>query len=300
MATFRTEIFQPEWKDGENSSTTRTIGLELELVVSNKRCALHRETLAKKIGGFTNMSMDEYMEKIQVKNLFPGIGFDGNDLEFVTNPDSITLYREGGSERFKKAMAYLKRNTVGGKRAINSGTHINVGKLENENVEYTLDNAFWICMNFATQLQKIAGRISRWAMFPTYTGQRQYFKSSQFEGASKVQSTKIAMQKAPFGHNKQNMLVNKQYVYEFRLFKASNKIEEVIAWVELCHNIINLASGEKEMDRIYFSDLIIGKYIEEYVAKLKGKRKLTADELDASINNTLSFECYRSDETIIL
>lgn len=299
MASFSKDVFNPQWAEGEDHNKVRTVGLELELLVSNKRCPFNRETIQKNTTD--GRSLNRYFKAQKLDHLFPGIGYDGTDLEFTTHPDSISFYQNGGSPRFKTAIRYLKRYTSGGRKADNSGTHVNISKLPNENTEYTLDNAYWICMNFGLQLQKIAGRVTHWAEFSPYYGQTRYTRTSPVEHTSKMTSRKPqSMLRAKQGVNKSTMLVDKSNVYEFRIFKASNNIDELLAWVELCYNIINLGSGEKPIEQITFQDIIQGSYIRQYAINLKGVRKLTDEDMEATIQNTLSFQSYCTGGTIIL
>lgn len=306
MATFNRERFKPVYADNDDKKITRTIGLELEVKFTDKKCLLYRKNLTEYIrmenGVFK--TTDDALKEEKINEIFVGLGFDGTDLELVTQPESITLYRQGGSDNLKKGFEYLKKHAVGGKKAPNSGTHINVGHLSNENTTYVMDNAYWIMMNFAPQLQKIAGRISRWCYFQPYRGQRVRVISIGGDdniGETIIRSTKPdGMDHAASNGAKGTMLVHKPSVYEFRIFKSSVDLEEVLAWSELCYNIINIASGEIPIDLVRFRNLLKGNYIENYVASLKGERALTTVETLSTIENTLSFESRTSNNTIIL
>lgn len=318
MATFSQDCFDIKYKDTDSTTKTRTVGLELEVVVTDMLCPLHRDNRDGLADEWIDdddyyddderdsdvaAAMKDWLDEQEIP--FAGVGFDGNDIELVTHPDSMSYYLEGGSERFKKCMSFLKKNCVGGDKAVNSGTHVNVGKLENDDQDYIMDNAYWICMNFATQLQKIAGRVTHWAAFEKYNDETK-MTTIPLDETFKVHATAVNMQKpdkmgtAKKYMNKSAFLVNKTHTYEFRLFKSTVDKTEALAWVELCHNIIQLASGQKQTKDITFIDLIKGEYIYNYVKKLKGFRKITEEEIKATIENTLMFKCYSSGGTIIL
>lgn len=304
MATFSHDIFKKEYHKDDDQTKTRTVGIEFEVVITDDKDPLYRENIENNLFRHnTYRSLMDVLEETKIKEFFPGAGFDGSDIELVTHPDSITLYREGGSKRFKKAMEYLSEHAVGGEQAINSGTHINVGKLDSDDADYIMDNAYWICMNFAIQLQKIAGRVTHWAKFTPYTGEKKYQVSinQDIPNTSMVLAGKPEMMRNHASRdNKGLCLVDKPNTYEFRIFKSTTNINEASAWTELCYNIIELASGAKAIEDIRFVDLIIGPHIRDYVYGLEGRRKLDAVELAASIKNTLSFRTYATEENVIL
>lgn len=313
MATFQTELFKPQYAETDDQKRVRTVGLELETKISNPKsnfyCANRRKLLDAYVQqhGFSfNRDKELQIYEKGEKTGFAAMGYDGSELEFVTHPDSITLFRQGGSDRFKKCMKFLKENTEVGEKTIESGTHVNIGKLDGDEKENLLDNAYWICLNFATQLQKIAGRITHWAKFNPYKQGYQKVKSIYIESDDRIGRTLTRMSKpdepgeANKGRSKGDIVVLKPHGYEFRIFKATNDINEALAWVELCHNIIMLASGQRRLNDIVFDDLINGYYISKYVDKLTKFRKLTEIERGASIENTMQFEFYTTSETILL
>lgn len=321
MASFDSEVFDLQYKDEDNVQKVRTVGLELEVVVTNINSPMHRSNVIDRESNYDDDDYDEdndyyddgyTTDKLQdafdeSNTQFAAVGVDGSDIELVTHPDSMTFYKEGGSKRFKECMKYLKQNCAGGEEAPNSGTHVNIGKLENDDENYIMDNAYWICMNFAIQLQKIAGRVTHWARFENYQNgtKTAYIPAIQIPNTNKTASV-INMQKADTigtsdkRTNKSKILVNKSHTYEFRLFKATTDINETLAWIELCHNIIEIAAGKIPTKEVKFIDLIKGEYIYKYIKKLKGARRITDIEMKASVQNTLQFQCYDSNGTIIL
>lgn len=313
MATFNRNKFTLEYAETDDKKRTRTAGLELETTITNQKSNFFRANRQNILDayirehGFSN-ARDKELEIYEAGKPtgFAAMGYDGSELEFVTHPDSITLFKQGGSERFKKCMKFLKKNTEPGKGTIASGTHVNIGKLSGDEEEFLMDNAYWICLNFATQLQKIAGRITHWAKFNPYKQGYQKVKSIYINDDSPEGKTLTRMSKpdepgeANKAGSKSDVLVLKPHGYEFRLFKATNDINEAIAWVELCHNIIMLASGQRRLEDIVFDDLIRGEYISKYVEKLTKFRKLTEIERGASVENTMQFEFYTTGGTILL
>lgn len=319
MATFNNDIFVKKFDPKDNEQRVRTVGVEIETIITNKDCPVHRDALYKEERKALSIPEDEYRpydynrarQKIieKYKYTFAQFGGDGDDLEFVSHPDSITLYKKGGSERFNKFMQFLKEN-ADSSEASNSGVHINIGKLKGDESEYIMDNAYWIILNFGMQLQKIAGRVTSWAKIRPYekipsTCTLIEEKIQDYEDDDENYNTedlslylitqkKEAQQHYITNQIKGSALVNKNFVYEFRMFKSSTDKDEVMAWIELCHNIIELSSGAKPLEKIKFTDLLQGEYIQKYAYALEGERKLSKVELARTVENTLEFQFLRS------
>lgn len=324
MATFRNSVFKKEFDPKDDEKKVRTVGVEIETIIANEKCPLHninRYNEEKSMEGITKnkygyFDMDKARKKLieHYKYGFASYGQDGNDIEIVSHPDSITLYKKGGSERFNKLMEFLKENADSTK-ADNSGVHVNVGKLAGDEQEYIMDNAYWIIMNFGMQIQKIAGRITHWAEISPYKElpstctivEERYGESEcdeDYDGDDislyLITQKKGAQQHYIANQIKGSALVNKEFVYEFRMFKSSTDKDEVMAWVELCHNIIELASGAKPLEKIKFADLIQGEYIQKYAYALEGERKLSKVELARTVENTLEFQFLKSQGNWVL
>lgn len=317
MATFDGTVFKKEYKEEDDKNKTRTAGLELEVKITNPESELYQTEREDYIYSFEDYDIDSDNDYIQAlkylleenKLPFAGAGPDGDDIELVTHPDSITLFKEGGSKRFKEAMRYLKKNAVGGKQAERSGTHVNIGILETDEVEVIMDNAYWICMNFAIPLQKIAGRISHWAQFNQYPNTAKHSRTEIKNTIDKneyhdlyvqTEQKSLSISRAANTNIKHQCLVRKYKTYEFRIFKSTVDKNEAIAWVELCHNIIQIASGLKPINEVTLEDLLEGAYINKYAHNLKGNRKLTELELKQPIKNIVQLQSYSSNNTIIL
>lgn len=304
MATFSNDIFTIEYDKDDKKEKTRTVGLELEVKVTDRLSPFHKDNRYErdKDGWLNSIPAEKVLKQSkELEGIIAGAGQDGTDLEFVTHPDSITLYNKGGSERLKKAMKFLKKHTKGGKDAPNSGTHVNIGFYEGEDTEHTMDNAYWLVMNYATQLQKLAGRVTHWARFINYSNINTFHMDSDIDMLNIVHTKKPdAQRSAPKNHIKEQCLVLKKHTFEFRIFKSTTELQEVLAWVQLCYNLIELASGGKELKDITFKDLVKGKYISKYTASLKGNRSISAEEMQATLQNTLSFRLYDTNGTIIL
>lgn len=323
MATFECEYFTKEYAKEDDTTKTRAIGLELEVEITNEDSKLHKYRRHAFLNDYWDDDeydddrddadrQEAYDEILKEERLpFAGAGDDGEDIELVTHPDSITLYKQGGSKRFKEAMRFLKANAAGGKKTPNSGTHVNVERLKNDDTEYIMDNAYWICMNFAIPLQKIAGRITHWARFNQYSNtgknscveiENTFQKGIAYPSRVSVltEQKSPTIQRASYNNCKGQCLVKKSYTYEFRIFKATTDKNEVLAWVELCHNIIQLASGLKPVDEISMADLIQGEYISKYVKNLKGTRRLTPLEKAQKIKDIIQLQSYDTGGNILL
>ena len=82
------------------------------------------------------------------------------------------------------------------------------------------------------------------------------------------------------GAGKHIMVNNRGNRYEFRAPKASHDLDEILAWVELCNNIVNLCANGYIKD-MPFSEVLRGKYIRAYaykIAKENSQRALSSEE----------------------
>lgn len=322
MASFSSSLFHTQYKDGDDKTKTRTVGVELETVITNPDSPLSVDKCKEYMANISNRpietigryearnqaTLENQLEKTEVSDVFAGVGADGSDIELVTHPDSINLYLDGGSDRLKRAMNYLKENATADKdKARNSGTHVHVGFLDTDQRDYIIDNTYWICMHFAQQLQKIAGRVTHWAQFMPYSSTiTQQIELSDYDEQTKQGNLDIRRQAKPefqehipSGYNKEIFLVEKSRTIEFRIFKATVDLEEVLAWAQLCHNIIELANGGKKLDYIEFEDLIQGQYIYDYVSKLTGPRELTALQRKEKIGSVIQLQYATTRENYI-
>lgn len=222
---------------------------------------------------YCGISRAEYMEN-ELNELgieFGGIGYDGGGKEIVTMPDSFNIYEQGGSERLKKILEMLEQATKADKA---SGTHIHISKLDSD-VKTTWQNLYWFCMCFGPQLQKIFGRITHWARTPL---PKDYFSSNN--GMEKVFEAPKKQPEKNSVYSKGSIIVDKGNRYEFRGPKATHDLDEVLAWVELCHNIVDVCARGYIQD-VPFSDVLRGKYIRAYVNKIgknNSERKITPAE----------------------
>ena len=188
-----------------------------------------------------------------------GVGYDGGGKEFVTYPDSFTMFEEGGSERLKKVLEMLQKATKADKQ---SGTHINVSKLDSD-VSTTYNNLYWFCMCFGPQLQKIFGRITHWARTPLPPD---YFTKNNDCNVKMFKAPK-KQPVIPSVYNKGFIIIDKGNRYEFRGPKATHELDEVLAWTELCNNIVEVCAKGYIQD-VPFSDVLRGEHIRKYVNKI--------------------------------
>ena len=206
--------------------------------------------------------------------VYGGVGCDGGGREIVSCPDSFTLFEQGGSERLKNLIDFLKESTTAD---VASGTHFHISKLETD-VKKTWNNIYWFCMVFGPQLQKIFGRISGWAHIPlpeNYFTERHDCDEKIFEAPHK-QPIKT---QSP-GYNKLSFVVERENRYEFRAAKASHDLDEILAWAEIYHSIVEICANGYIQD-VPFGDILRGKYARAYINKLNKEskeRKITPAE----------------------
>lgn len=296
MASFDKSTFKEKYKKGDDKVKTRLVGLELEVIIDKDKLPITGASYIDKVG--------QLLKKDKMDKIFPGVGCDGDDIEVVTHPESINFYLDGGSDALKDGANWLENNTRAGFDAAASGTHVNISFLPNEETEVTMDKVYWICMNFAPQLTKLAGRITHWAYFCPYRGSKKRTSPASYNRAVPTFATTSikpdTMQKRQHCGTKTDFVVYKTNRIEFRLFKSTHTLHEMLAWAELCHNIVELASNGKKLDSIKFTDLINGPHINPYALQMKGERKLTDEEICAQIANIIAFKTYSSPMTYLL
>lgn len=309
MASFPNTDWKPEYDESDDKSKTRLAGIEFEARVKKLEDwpdenfkFLNEDWLQENSEQFWNGSengemydeeYDDYYEeedeegytlhqrKLQyLKNQLAesgivcgGIDYDGGGKEIVTMPDSVTLFEKGGSQRLKDLVGMLAKYTDADQ---GSGTHIHISKLDSDTPK-TWDNVYWFCMCFGPQLQKLFGRVSHWAPVPLPVG---YFQSTNRSSELLFEAPQKRPEAPCMGANKHIMVNDRGNRYEFRAPKSSHDLEEVLAWVELCSNIVNLCANGYIKD-MPFSEVLRGKHIRAYayrIAKENEKRALSSEE----------------------
>lgn len=294
MASFQRN-WEIEYDPEDNKDKTRTIGVEFECTISNEACPLYyaddyeedpydydpdyddEENHERSIE-FRDYIMEKYNLSI------PGVGRDGSGFEFVTEPDSISLYKKGGSNRFKNFVKFLTEN---GTPHEADGTHLHISKLDSD-PEVTYKHLKWITSNFGLQMQKIFGRVSSWAMTAAQIRYWQDFcnctANQEIECILMPKEYQKTIEKK--NGNKEGMVINRTHTYEFRGGKGSNDIDEVLAWIEMAHNMVNLATKTlKTIENTPFSHIVTGEHIEKYLKKIQENpnRAFSQEELDQTI-----------------
>lgn len=302
MASFggKNKDWKAEYLDSDDKSRVRLVGVEFEGKVKPQN------RIPEKYKFFNDKFVEKYIEeelhlsrtdtefyqhyeterqKFINKNLeelgvgYGGWGYDGGGKEIVSLPDSFTKFEKGGSERFVNLV-----NLVNGAMSPDeqSGTHIHVSKLESD-VKTTYENIYWFCMAFAPQIQKVFGRISHWAKTPLPPD----FFEKYGETNKKLYEVPKIRPEVRNVYNKGSMVVNRGDRYEFRGPKATNDLEEVLAWIEFCHNIVEVCA-KGYIQEVPFADVLRGKYIRKYINKISKENKeraISAKERAMRINS---------------
>ena len=278
MASFGNTVWEPEYLSTDDKDKTRLVGIEFETAIKpmseiqEKYQFISDMYLAQEgIGEYYSEEYDETEEDYDEKAEFikdnmnelglvcGGVGFDGGGREIVTMPDSYNLYLQGGSKRLKELVDFLTKVGIPDRA---SGTHINISKLESD-VNSTWRNLYWFTMCFGPQLQKIFGRITHWARTPL---PQNYFTANGNSNEILFEAPK-KQPKQTGVYAKGTIIVDKGDRYEFRGPKASNDIDEILAWVELCHNIVEVCA-RGYIQNVPFADVLNGKYIRKYLNKI--------------------------------
>lgn len=300
MASFNPDDWKKEYAEGDDVTKVRLIGIEFEgkvktpAKIKDEYKFMNRKYLEQQgIGKRTESNGHIWYDQIEIDDfqkekldelgiVYGGIGYDGGGREIVSCPDSFTLFQQGGSERLKNLVKLWAESTEADPM---SGTHFHVSKLDGD-VKTTWNNIYWMCMVFGPQLQKIFGRRSSWANIPL---PKNYFTSNfgsdyLFEVPQK-QPKRSEMQRD--GYNKHSMVVHRGDRYEFRAGKASHDLDEILAWAEICHSIVEICS-RGYIQEIPFSDLLQGPFTRKYIAKLNREseeRKITPKERTMKISS---------------
>lgn len=298
MASFDADwdiVYAPE----DDMDKVRTVGVEFECSITNEDCPLYSCDYE-----------DDYDDRDYVESwlekeyglYIPGIGIDGSGYEFVTEPESFTLYEQGGSDRFKTFVKFLKEN---GEPRTPDGTHIHIGKLSTDN-DLHFKHLKWLTANYSLQMNKIFGRVSNWC-----ATQSQLFFHDRCHQRMEQQIDHILIPKdykkitdIPY-NNKGGMIINRTHTYEFRGGKGTNDLEEVLAWIEMVHNFVELAKKSKDtIENTPFSELVKGKYLEEYIKKIQSNpnREFIDEEFTQTIakNNYIQAVTVPSSYSVIL
>lgn len=304
MASFggKDKDWKAEYLDSDDKSRVRLVGVEFEgkvkaqnRIPENYKFFNDKYTekyISEKTGIDRSNYMPEKFDKFQeesrkfvegklaeLKIGYGGWGYDGGGKEIVSLPDSFTKFEKGGSERFINLV-----NLVNGAMSPDeqSGTHIHISKLESD-VKTTYENIYWFCMAFAPQIQKVFGRISHWAKTPLPPD----FFEKYGETNKKLYEVPKIRPEVRNVYNKGSMVVNRGDRYEFRGPKATNDLEEVLAWIEFCHNIVEVCA-KGYIQEVPFADVLRGKYIRKYINKISKENKeraISAKERAMRINS---------------
>lgn len=208
--------------------------------------------------------------------LLSSIGSDGGGREFRTSPISIkSLHQKRGYECLKRYYETLKPIT---RVLASGGTHLHISILEGDHPNME-SNATAIAVAFFNQFSKIAGRNTHWAY---KFGQRVLCDASSVTGIRDFLN-----QHRTSGRTyrwKGSMLApTRHQTLEFRGPKGSNDPDEIFAWAEFLENVVNIANQDR-INGVQFKDLLVGDRIGAYLTKLKGWRKLTAEQLNQKLN----------------
>lgn len=281
MASFSGKIFVPKYKAKENVQETRTIGFEFEGKYD-----------------ISHWNAQGYFKKKEILDKHPGFvdgGSDGgcNCYELVTHPESIGWLKAGGSKNFRDALDFLAKEM---KPEASCGTHIHISRLSTDAYD-TFNNIYWLCAIYGPELQKIFGRITSWAPLPLVDS----MGYGQEILASKDVATRLYSREMQNATNSKHAFVNRKTgvaTYEFRGPKSSNNINEVIAWAQVCYNIVETAADQNKMQNAPLSSLLKGAYIRKYVKLLDqtSERKLDKALLRKRISSIKTIH-YKSENT---
>lgn len=274
MATFDQEVFNARMQTGETPANTRLVGYELEVARSDRDTSNWLDNAVNSIEGFASF------------------GYDGDDIEVVTDPISTSLLIENSIlHNVVDEIATYCETCFGG------GTHINVSKLPKD-CPYTYENLLWMQMIYEKQMQKIFGRISNWAKNPA---KQMFHNTTRSIDKNKLVSSPLMKQlfdmtfdekemaeKFSKRNNKALLITDKGNRYEFRGGKSSIDEQELLAWGEFCVNCVNLAS-KPSIRNVKFKQLLVGPHIESYfqnVVQASDKRKIKDAELEETLRST--------------
>ena len=283
MASFDYHDWTIEYLEGEEPGESRTIGFELEGAT----------TIEPEMSDWDgDEDVDDENDNVveQATEMFSnwrigGIGSDGDGIEVATEPVTYLVIENGGSDNLNGVLD-LWHNIAVAEDSHNSGTHVHIGKLPTDS-ENTWNNIYWFVLAFYPQITKIFGRRSKWADYPRTS--KHIFKCSQSTGYRGEEEliTKVPVKRplntfSDYGHDKAQMVNVREYGYEFRGPRHTSRKEELFAWAEFCHNIVELCSRDGVSNR-EFSEFLEGEYLPEYLNSLSPTRQITEEELSSKI-----------------
>ena len=246
----------------------RAVGIENELFMRGGR----------------NQYITERQKQSINKKILAHTKTDCGAIEFVTKPILLSSLKWGNGKN--QLDNYYKTIQKIAKVSKHNGSHIHISLLDTDRKDIVA-RVLFIQSIFYKQLQKVAGREASWAQSPRTTDMELAREREEY----------MCMDRAPIYDKKGVTRAGKRPKYtrsyymitptnkntlEFRGPKGTVKTEEMLAWIELLHNIVKEAN-RPELFSLSFKDLLKGKNISQYVASLPKYRQLTEEQLNQTL-----------------
>lgn len=306
MASFDNQAWDVQYLPSDDKHKTRTVGIEFECKVTNLNSVYESNNInafrRKWEREHPNQWFNPNAHLLNEKN-FPiaAWGYDGGDKEFVIHPDSYNYFKRGGSKRFKQVVNYLSEYTEADKA---SGTHIHISQLSSDDKQKTWDNLYWCMCGFGLEMQKIFGRSSNWTCPPKVSRIMEGLYDYNLPGVFKMSYVKPKDMKkiATNVYETKHTMINRHRcgTYEFRGPKSSHDLEEILAWVQFCHNMVEICATTEDITQVKFGEFLKGKYIAKYVREISKNKLRTISTADRrrTIGSSVTFSYYTQDKVL--
>lgn len=209
---------------------------------------------------------------------------DCGAIEFVTKPILLSSLKWGNGKN--QLDNYYKTIQKIAKVSRLNGSHIHISLLDTDRKDIVA-RVLFLQSIFYEQLQKVAGRKTTWAKSPGAMNME--IARDREENMCLGRMSACGKGGVRRGRGTPSYLrgyymitpTNKNTL-EFRGPKGTVKTEEMLAWIELLHNIVKEAN-RPELSSLSFKDLLKGKNISRYVAGLPKYRQLTEEQLNQTL-----------------
>ena len=246
----------------------RAVGIENELFMRGGRnqyiTQRQKQSINKKILLYTKM--------------------DCGAIEFVTKPILLSSLKWGNGRN--QLDNYYKTIQKIAKVSSRNGSHIHISLLDTDRKDIVA-RVLFLQSIFYEQLQKVAGREATWAQSPRTMNMKIACEREEMMciGRAPVYNKKgvtRAGMRPKYTRSYYMITPTNKNTLEFRGPKGTVKTEEMLAWIELLHNIVKEAN-RPELFSLSFKDLLKGKNISQYVASLPKYRQLTEEQLNQTL-----------------
>ena len=258
------EVYPKRLKLGKQ----RAVGIENELFMRGGR----------------NQHITQRQKQSINKKILSHTKTDCGAIEFVTKPILLSSLKWGNGKN--QLGNYYKTIQKIAKVSRLNGSHIHISLLDTDRKDIVA-RVLFLQSIFYKQLQKVAGRKTTWARSPGVMNMEIARKREEIMCLSAMpvydkKGVTRGGRRPNYMRSYYMITPTNKNTLEFRGPKGTVKTEEMLAWIELLHNIVKEAN-RPELFSLSFKDLLKGKNISQYVASLPKYRQLTEEQLNQKL-----------------